>query len=95
MQEDEPDEDAENAGKGGCGLGGNLDVALCRADWHLHKGEYQVAAIICCLDNLRHALLLSSAKQSASALAAGTMQRQALCIVDSSCGTPASRAMAL
>lgn len=58
MQEDEPDEDAENAGKGGCGLGGNLDVALCRADWHLHRGEYQVAAITCCFDNLGHAFLL-------------------------------------
>ena len=42
MQEDVPDEDAENAGKGGCGLGGNLDVAICRADWHLHRGEFQV-----------------------------------------------------
>ena len=42
MQEDVPDEDAENAGKGGCGLAGNLDVALCRADWHLHRSEYQV-----------------------------------------------------
>lgn len=44
MQDGVPDEDAENAGKGGCGLGGNLDVAICRADWHLHKGEHQVCA---------------------------------------------------
>ena len=42
MQDGVPDEDAENAGKGGCGLGGNLGVAICRADWHLHKGEHQV-----------------------------------------------------
>ena len=43
MQEDVPDEDAENAGKGGCGLAGNLVVAICRADWHLHRSQYQVA----------------------------------------------------
>ena len=48
MQDGVPDEDAENAGKGGCGLGGNLDVAICRADWHLHKGEHQVGASMEC-----------------------------------------------
>ncbi len=52
MQEDLPDEDAENAGKGGCGLGGNLDVALCRAGWHLHCGEYQVNCPCACMTAL-------------------------------------------
>ena len=42
MQEDDLDEDAENAGKGGCGLGGNLDVSVCRAEWYFHLGAYQV-----------------------------------------------------
>lgn len=41
MQEDELDEDAENSGKGGCGLGGNLDVTVCRAEWYFHLGAYQ------------------------------------------------------
>ena len=45
MQDGLPDEDAENLGKGGCGLGSNLDVAICRADWHLHKGEHQVCCV--------------------------------------------------
>lgn len=35
------DEDAENAGRGGCGLGGNLDVAVCRSEWYFHLGAYQ------------------------------------------------------
>lgn len=26
----------------GCGLGGNLDVAVCRAEWLLHQGAFQV-----------------------------------------------------
>lgn len=42
MQEEDLDEDAENAGKGGCGLGGNLDVSVCRAEWYYHLGAYQV-----------------------------------------------------
>lgn len=25
----------------GCGLGGNLDVAVCRAEWLLHQGACQ------------------------------------------------------
>lgn len=25
----------------GCGLGGNLDVAVCRAEWLFHQGAYQ------------------------------------------------------
>jgi hypothetical protein len=45
--EEEPDEDAENAGVGGCGLGGNLDVAVCRADWLFHLGLYQVCLFRC------------------------------------------------
>ncbi|CAL8472035.1 g11577 [Coccomyxa elongata] len=39
--EEDLDEDAENAGKGGCGLGGNLDVSVCRAEWYFHLGAYQ------------------------------------------------------
>jgi hypothetical protein len=35
------DEEAENAGRGGCGLGGNLDVAVCRAEWFFHLGAHQ------------------------------------------------------
>ena len=38
---DEDAENCENAGVGGCGLGGNLDVAVCRADWLFHLGAYQ------------------------------------------------------
>ncbi len=43
VQEDDLDEDAENSGKGGCGLGGNLDVAVCRAEWYFHLGGYQAS----------------------------------------------------
>ena len=41
MQEDDLVDDAENSGKGGCGLGGNLDVSVCRAEWYFHLGGYQ------------------------------------------------------
>ncbi|KAK9905515.1 hypothetical protein WJX75_001308 [Coccomyxa subellipsoidea] len=39
--EDDLVDDAENSGKGGCGLGGNLDVSVCRAEWYFHLGGYQ------------------------------------------------------
>ncbi|EIE23608.1 TPR-like protein [Coccomyxa subellipsoidea C-169] len=32
-----------NSGKGGCGLVGNLDVAVCRAEWYFHLGGYQAS----------------------------------------------------
>ena len=38
-----PEDDAENAGCGGCGLAGNLDVAVARAQWYLHLGMHQVS----------------------------------------------------
>ena len=26
----------------GCGLGANVDVLVCRAEWYYHMGAYQV-----------------------------------------------------
>ena len=28
----------------GCGLGANVDVLVCRAEWYYHVGAYQVRA---------------------------------------------------
>ena len=39
---------AEGAGdvaRPGCGLGGNLDVAVCRAEWLLHQGACQARTL--------------------------------------------------
>ena len=30
----------------GCGLGANVDVLVCRAEWYYHVGAYQVRACI-------------------------------------------------
>ena len=34
-------EGAVSAARQGCGLGNNLDVAVCRAEWLFHQGAYQ------------------------------------------------------
>lgn len=31
------------ANETGCGLGANIDVLVCRAEWYYHVGAYQVA----------------------------------------------------
>ena len=30
----------------GCGLGANIDVLVCRAEWYYHVGAYQVAEVL-------------------------------------------------
>ena len=34
-------EGASDVARPGCGLGGNLDVAVCRAEWLFHQGACQ------------------------------------------------------
>lgn len=34
-------EGAVSVARQGCGLGNNLDVAVCRAEWLFHQGAYQ------------------------------------------------------
>ena len=41
MQVMDSAEVASNVARQGCGLGGNLDVAVCRAEWLFHQGACQ------------------------------------------------------
>ena len=38
----------------GCGLGLNVDVMVCRAEWYYHVGAYQVNLDVCSIIILRN-----------------------------------------
>jgi hypothetical protein len=43
--------DSGGGGTGGCGLRDNLDVMVCRAEWHYHQGANQVQGNAPALDS--------------------------------------------